>query len=130
MSDFFFKSKGKEIRHPNDDPQRKMKEAKGRHIIESGQLTFESEGKRKDYERAVNSNPMNIPGLPEFFPPQVFKSVGFGDGKQCDTLPCGERYTRIIYNEQKDRTVTRIFKCRHGHSFKQTDNGYEEIADF
>ncbi len=40
------------------------------------QMTFESEGQRKDYERKVNSNPNNILGLPPFYPPEVLRTAG------------------------------------------------------
>ncbi len=129
MSDFLFKTKEKEIRHASDDPNRATKEAKAKHIVETGGLKFDSEGHRKDYERAVSSNSRNIYGLPEFFPPEVLKATGFGEGKDTDFLPCGHKWSRIVYNEGKDRTVTKVLKCKHGHAYTHNVNGYEEITN-
>lgn len=76
-------------------------------------MTFESEGERLDYERAVKSNPNNIPGLAPFFPPErIQPSHGFGDGEMSRELPCGHKETKIAVRKN---VLVRI--CRHGHEY-------------
>ena len=40
----------------------------------ASKLKFESEGEKRDYEKAVKSNPNTIYGLPNFFPPMQITS--------------------------------------------------------
>jgi hypothetical protein len=86
MHEFYFKEPEKKIKHPSDDPNRKTYEAKAEERIKGGKVTFKSEGERLDYERRINSNPNNIYGLPEFFPPEILK-FSYGDiheATECD----------------------------------------------
>jgi hypothetical protein len=80
----------REIRHPNDDPNRQRFLSVAKRRVETGQVKFESEGQRMDYERRVNSNPNNIYGLPEFFPPEVLRSAlaGVQSAIECECGGC------------------------------------------
>jgi hypothetical protein len=59
------------IDHPSRDPEYARAVAKGQKLAKK--LKFESEGMRRDYERAIASNPINVYGLPQFAPPVVIK---------------------------------------------------------
>jgi len=67
------------------------------------QMEFESEGARKDYERAISSNPSNLPGLPPFFPPLQLRSV-IGS-------PWGREYTA---EEQRKMVAARMKELSTG----------------
>ena len=54
---------------PAKDPTRKWSEKRAKEVLKKNPLEFSSEGARKDYERAIASNPNNIYGAPPFFPP-------------------------------------------------------------
>ena len=41
--------------------------------IRGPQLKFENEAQKRDYMKAVASNPNNIPGMPTFYPPEQIK---------------------------------------------------------
>lgn len=125
MSNFQFKEPKRKITHPNDDPARKETLRKAEARVKSGALNFESEGARKDYERAINANPNNVYGMPEFFPPEVLKSKGFGEGKKADTLPCGHTWSRIKYVQDK-KVAVKVYQCRQGHAYTETEQGYAE----
>jgi len=58
------------------DPRHAAAVRKGQRRIERGQFKFESKGEQTDYERRVKSNPGNVMGMPEFFPPLEIKSFG------------------------------------------------------
>ena len=47
-------------------------------------MQFESEAQRRDYERSVSSNPNNVMGLPNFYPPEQLKSFMNDIKKQSD----------------------------------------------
>lgn len=50
--------------------------------------TFESEGEKRDYLRAVNSNPANVPGIPAFLPGVELKLM-MSDVKAARECVCG-----------------------------------------
>lgn len=56
---------------PHTNPDYQMALSKGK--IAARDLKFESEGDRRDYERAVKANPNNVYGLPPFFPPEKIR---------------------------------------------------------
>ncbi len=57
---------------PSRDPERKLAEKKAAEGRK--RMKFENEAQERDYMKAVNANPNNIPGLPTFFPPTTIKS--------------------------------------------------------
>ena len=59
------------IDHPSRDPSYAAAVEKGR--LNAHKLKFASEGQRRDYERAIASNPINVYGLPQFAPAIVPK---------------------------------------------------------
>jgi len=103
----------KEIKHPNDDPNRAVTLAAAEKRIKAGQLKFENEADERDYRSRVASNPMNQFGLPAFFPPQVFKSVGFGEGTFNKLLPCGHKEKKFKYIEEH-KVQVKIIICEKG----------------
>ena len=62
-------SKGREIHHPSEDTNYAERVAKGKLRIARGDLQFQNDAERRDYEKRVASNPNNVPGMPAFFPP-------------------------------------------------------------
>lgn len=81
--------------------------AKAKQMNFGRDIEFNSEGERKDYERAVRSNPSNIPGLPAFFPPletKVFVPMDTSPAEiqaipdeDWDILPCGHTWKTKRY---------------------------------
>ena len=59
------------VDHPSRDPNYEVD--RKRALRNYKKMEFESEGRRKDYERAINSNPNNVLGAPEFFPAVVIR---------------------------------------------------------
>lgn len=114
MTDFFFKNKGE-----HTDDLRRTKQwknfASGGSSDPTKTMEFESEGHRRDYERQVNANRLNVLGMPPFFPPEVLRATGIGDGEPCETLPCGHPWRKKSYNEKDGWTLT----CRYDHSFDE-----------
>ena len=63
-------------RHPEStDPTYKAAYEAGQKRIRQGQLKFENEAQERDYWKAIKSNPSNVPGLPEVFPPIQIRSA-------------------------------------------------------
>jgi len=57
-------------KHPEStDPSWRQAYEAGQRLLKSGKVKFESEAEERDYYRRIRSNPGNVPGLPEFFPP-------------------------------------------------------------
>ena len=56
------------------DPTWEKAFRKGQRRIEQNKFPYESPGEESDYMRKVNSNPGNVPGMPEFFPPLEIRS--------------------------------------------------------
>lgn len=72
-------------------------------------MTFKSEGERRDYIRAVESNPNNVMGLPPFYPAQKTRvTVGM------EVEPVNERFTVEAVRERIRIMSTREtrFYCR------------------
>lgn len=61
--------------------------------MREGKVTFENDAERRDYERAVNSNPNNVMGCPTFFPPLKIKSI-CGIAHDCEKS--GHRWSNTI----------------------------------
>ena len=59
-------------RDPKSDPNYKQALKAGEK--RAPDMKFESEGERRDYERAVKSNPHNVYGLGSYFPPLRIRS--------------------------------------------------------
>ena len=74
MSEIFVRPSRQKLdpRDPKSDPgyERALKAGERR----APNMKFESEGERRDYERAVKSNPHNIYGLGSYFPPLRIRS--------------------------------------------------------
>jgi len=79
---FHFKEPRARIPDIGRDPHRKHAERKAKANIPK--MKFESEGQRRDYERDILSNPRNIYGGPQFFPPVEIKSFVSGHGELTD----------------------------------------------
>jgi hypothetical protein len=94
MSNFIFKETPHKIKHPSEDPNRAMREAKAKERIAKGQLTFENSAEERDYEHRVKANPHNIYGNPAFFPAET---LTFATSKYMhrDCPNCG----KTIYDE-------------------------------
>lgn len=61
-------------KHPQStDPTWKYAAEKG--AKRYGKMEFENDAARRDYLRAVDSNPGNVVGMPAFFPPLKIRSV-------------------------------------------------------
>ena len=56
------------------DPTWEKAFRKGQRRIEQNKFPYESPGEESDYMRKVKSNPGNVPGMPEFFPPLEIRS--------------------------------------------------------
>lgn len=105
--------KPSKIDHPSRNPNRERWEKKAEERIAKGQLKFENEAAKRDYERSVASNKNNIYGLPNFFPPQEIGGfAGFGDGTTVTPMDCGHAWVRAVYHDDGSKTL----QCRHGHS--------------
>jgi len=63
---------GIKVDHPERHPDYRRLVKKAEKL--KHKLKFESEGERRDYERAVRANPHNIPGFPAFYPPESIRS--------------------------------------------------------
>lgn len=68
-------SKPRPIRSVKDDPNYEERVRKGKLRMANGDLKFNNEADKRDYERRVASNPNNVPGLPAFFPPLTLKQM-------------------------------------------------------
>ncbi len=63
--------------HPQStDPTWEKAYLKGQAKLRAGKFKLENEADQRDYERAITSNPGNVPGMPAFFPPLEMRSVG------------------------------------------------------
>jgi hypothetical protein len=60
-----------------------MAEAKGKQQL--AKMKFENDAQRRDYEKSVLANPMNVNGLPPFFPKTVIKSSFNAPTWNCET---------------------------------------------
>ena len=92
-------------KHPQSHPGYKAAVKKAEEKLPT--LQFKSEGERKDYMRAVNSNPNNLPGLPAFYPPLsmgVFSGFVGVDVEKKDMLPCGKKWIRARYDDKGEGT--------------------------
>ncbi len=62
-------------KHPeSSDPTYAGAVLKGRERLKNGELKFKSQAQERDYWKGVSSNPGNIPGMPNFFPPLTIKT--------------------------------------------------------
>jgi hypothetical protein len=57
-------------RHPTYERDRKI----GERNLREGKMKFENDAQRRDYFKAVESNPLNVAGIPAFAPPLQIKS--------------------------------------------------------
>jgi hypothetical protein len=82
-------SKPRKIKHASDDPLRAKKEAVG--AKNYPKMKFENEAERRDYEKRVASNPMNVKGRPAFYPALELRSSlnSAHAAKKCTTPDCG-----------------------------------------
>lgn len=85
-------------------------------------MKFENEAQKKDYLKAVESNPGNVVGLPNFFPPLstgTFNGFAGIDIEKKDMLPCGKRWMHASYDDKGNAT----YKCTgcNCDGFKEED---------
>jgi len=91
------------IDHPSRDPFRKRAEVKAAEKLKD--LTFKSEGDKRDYERAVRGNDNNIYGLPAFFPPVRTKTfIGMPEVSD-EEREYWNRYWRIEDHKRQPVTI-------------------------
>lgn len=103
---------GPRIDHPSRLPDQKKAEAVAARNYAN--MEFENDAQRRDYLRRVNSNPgFNLPGLPEFYPPEKIRSVG-GLGHPMPMMDCGHRAFRIKSRFDAG-TIVNILTCPEGH---------------
>lgn len=62
------------VDHPERHPGYSAAVEAGRRNLATGRMKFENEAEKRDYMRAVRSNPNNVPGLPTFYPPEQIRS--------------------------------------------------------
>jgi len=70
--------------------------------VHKQEMHFENDAEQRDYDRAIKSNPNNIPGLPPFYPPEKIPAISgidirpqrkfFAWGKWRE-IPIRERFT-------------------------------------
>ena len=96
------------IDHPERDPNYRRAVEVGRENMKS--MKFDSEGQRRDYERAINANPNNVYGTPEFFPPVQIKMhlEGFGL-KRTEDLTEEEWDEKLREKAKSDYVVEELF---------------------
>lgn len=97
---------------PESDPSYKRAVNAGLKNIREGKLKFDSKGEEEHYWKVNRSNPNNVPGLPNFYPPLGLpKIAGFGSGHPTEELPCGHRWVHKRY----DPTI--MYRCSFGHEY-------------
>ena len=96
------------IDHPERDPNYRRAVEVGQENMKS--MKFESEGQRRDYERAINANPNNVYGTPEFFPPVQIKMhlEGFGL-KRTEDLTDEEREEKLREKMNGEYYIEELF---------------------
>ena len=87
----------------------------GARRLKEGKFKLENEAQKRDYMRAVNSNPLNQPGMPVFFPPTLLWATGIGEGQSCEVLPCGHPWRTKRYSPEGQCTVA----CKYGHEYPE-----------
>lgn len=88
---------------PRSNPNYERAVAAGKRRLST--MQFESEAQRKDYERSIASNPNNVMGLPNFFPPEQLKSFMSDIKEQVDPNADRKRQffaIRELIEHQKD----------------------------
>lgn len=119
MTAIIVKPHQERVDHPSRRPDWERANAVGKARYES--MQFESESQRSDYLRRVNSNPENIPGLPEFFPPLIIREGG-GRGTGLPKMSCGHDAVRMETRYDADRKIlVNVLECGHGHSETQKE---------
>lgn len=74
MTNFIMRESKQRVDHPERHPDYARVKAVGEKNMREGKLKFENEAQKRDYMRAVDSNPNNVPGIPAFYPPVQIKS--------------------------------------------------------
>ena len=65
-------SQRRDPKDPRSNPNYERAVAAGKQRLKT--MQFENEAQRRDYEKSIASNPNNVMGLPNFFPPEQLKS--------------------------------------------------------
>jgi hypothetical protein len=85
------KESPRKIKHPADDPLRAKKEAIGKANLPKMLGKMENDAERRDYMKRVESNPLNVPGRPAFYPALELRSSlsEMRAARLCKTENCG-----------------------------------------
>lgn len=122
--ELIIKEGAQKIHRPQDSPDYNECVKVGKEQWKQMEGSFESEGEKRDYLKAVEANPNNVVGMPPFYPPVRIRSAGgIGPGARARTLPCGHRETTIRHRNQIE-TVS----CKLGHEYR-SDNLQEVDAE-
>lgn len=87
----------------------------GARRMKEGKMIFATNAERRDYERAVNSNPNNVMGCPTFFPPLKIRSRG---GLVHDCTKHGHRWSNnqdkfcLECDIDKEKTIPEFKRVR------------------
>jgi hypothetical protein len=100
------------IDHPNRNPDYERAVARG--MADYSSMKFENEAERRDYLRRIDSNPNNVPGLPEFYPPEKIRSVG-GLGHPMPVMNCGHRAFKVK-SQFEGGMIVSVLTCYEGHA--------------
>lgn len=107
MANFIMKQSPRKLdpKFPASDPNWEKSIQHGKSRLKRIEGKFENEAQRRDYDRAVASNPNNVPGLPPVYPPD--KIVVFMNGYQ------EERTERpVVYLRKCDNCNTKMSVAR------------------
>lgn len=72
-------------------------------------MKFESEGQRRDYEKAVSANPNNVMGLPPFYPPQQLRMFYTMPEKSKEQLDAERKKREIFAIRELTSRKTELF---------------------